>query len=66
MTISVISLRKQIYLCNLKLDHVNSLRIDAVPSSENIFVADRLRVHTALRLSETQIAAIPSRSPKWS
>ena len=66
MTISVISLRKQIYLCNLKLDHVKSLRIDAAPSSENIFVVDRLRVHTALMLSETQIAAIPSRSPKWS
>ena len=60
MTISVISLRKQIYLCNLKLDHVKSLRIDAAPSSENIFAVDRLRVDTALMLSETQIAAIPA------
>ena len=34
--------------------------------SEMSFAADRLRVHTALMLSVTQIGAIPLCSKKWS
>ena len=48
------------------LDHVPTLRIDAIPKW--IFVADKLPVHTALMLSAcvTEIGAIPPCSKKWS